>query len=187
VTGEVWRQSDKAKTLECYYSIDPTATAPMSAEATASLPELNVSFPTVAADVGGVAVDGANPANQMNLAVTNRAIASWPAGAALWLVWKMADATGKSQGLAIDNLSFAATALGGLANTPSLSIQSSSAGQFVLAWPLAAAVYQLYSATNLAPPIFWSLVTNAPAARQGSNSLAIPITNAMQFFRLMAQ
>jgi hypothetical protein len=185
VTGEVWRQSDVAKTLECYYYIDPTATAPMSTQATASLPALNVSFPTVAADVGGVAVDGTNPTNQINLAVTNQAIASWPAGAALWLVWEMADATGKAQGLAIDNLSFAASALAAPTNAVSLSVQGSTANQFVLSWPTPASGYQLYAATNLAPPVSWSLVTNAPAARNGTNSLTIPATNAAQFFRLM--
>jgi hypothetical protein len=64
---------------------------------------LNVSFPTVAGDVGGVAVDGTNPTNQISVAVTNQAITNWPPGAALWLVWEMASATGKAQGLAIDN------------------------------------------------------------------------------------
>ena len=82
VTGEVWRQSNLPKTLECYYLIDPTATAPMSTQATAFLPAFNVSFPTVSGDVGGVAVDGTAPANQINLAVTNQPITNWPPGAA---------------------------------------------------------------------------------------------------------
>jgi hypothetical protein len=109
-TGEVWRQSDTAKTLECYYFIDPSATNVFSTNATAFLPALNVSFPTVPADVGGVAVDGTSYLNQTNLAVVNQVITNWVPGAALWLVWEMADASGKSQGLAIDNLSFSASA-----------------------------------------------------------------------------
>jgi hypothetical protein len=109
-TGEVWRQSDKAKTLEFYYLIEPTATTPFSTNYTALLPGLNVSFPTVPADVGGAAVDGTAPANQTSLGVTNLLINSWPPGAALWLVWEMADPGGKAQGLAIDNLSFSAVA-----------------------------------------------------------------------------
>ena len=107
-TGEVWRQSDKAKTLQFYYLLDPAATSPFSTNNTAFLPGLNVAFPTVPADVNGVAVDGTAPANQTSLSVTNQLINSWPPGAALWLVWEMADPGGKSQGLAIDNLSFSA-------------------------------------------------------------------------------
>ncbi len=45
-TGELWRQSSLPKTLQCFYAIDPTATAPMPSQATAYLPTLNVIFPT---------------------------------------------------------------------------------------------------------------------------------------------
>jgi hypothetical protein len=72
------------------------------------LPSLNVSFPTVPADVGGAAVDGTSPANQVSLSLANQVITNWPPGAALWLIWDMTDPTGKAQGLAIDNLSFSA-------------------------------------------------------------------------------
>jgi hypothetical protein len=186
VTGEIWRQSNVPKTLECYYLIDPTATTPMSTNATAHLPACNVSFPTVAGDVGGVAVDGTAAADQINLGVTNQAILSWPPGEALWLVWEMADATGKAQGLAIDNLSFAATALGAPTNTPVLSIQSSSAHPFVLSWPAPSTGYQLYWATHLAPPVAWSLVTNPATQSNGMFYLTIPPANAAaRFFRLM--
>ena len=109
VTGEVWRQSNLAKTLEFYYFIDPSATNVFSTSATAFLPALNVSFPTVPADVGGAAVDGTAALNQTNLAVFNQVITNWAPGAALWLVWEMASPAGKSQGLAIDNLSFSAS------------------------------------------------------------------------------
>jgi hypothetical protein len=188
VTGEIWRQSDKPKILECYYLIDPTATAPMSTQATAYLPAFNVSFPTDAGDVGGAAVDGTAPANHVYLAVTNQAISNWPPGAAFWLVWEMADSTGKAQGLALDNLSFAATALGTATNTVSLGVQGSSPNQFVLSWPAPATGYQLYCATNLAPPVAWSLVTNPATLSNGTFFLTVPPTNAAaQFFRLMAR
>ena len=68
VTGEIWRQSDLPKTLEFYYFIDPSATNVFSTSATAFLPALDLSFPTVPADVGGVAVDGTATINQTNLA-----------------------------------------------------------------------------------------------------------------------
>jgi hypothetical protein len=186
LTAEVWRQSDLPKTLQCYYLIDPTATAPMSTQATGYLPAFNVNFSTVSADVGGAAVDGTAPANQMVLGATNQGIAAWPAGAALWLVWEMTDSTGKSQGLAIDNLSFAATALGTATNTPTMSIQAFGTNEFALSWP-ASAGFQLYSTTNLAPPIAWSLVTNIATNGSGTLLLTLPATNSTgQFFRLMA-
>ncbi|MGO8701105.1 MAG: lamin tail domain-containing protein [Limisphaerales bacterium] len=184
-TGEIWRQSDKAKTLKCYYFIDPTVAAPISTAATASLPTLDVSFPAVPADVGGGAVDGTNPANQMNLAITNQAITNWPPGAAWWLVWEMADATGKAQGLAIDNLSFSATSQNPSTNTVSLTLQSLTANQFVLSWPAVAANFQLYTTTNLASPVMWNPATNAPALNNGTNSVTIATTNAVQFFHLL--
>jgi hypothetical protein len=107
-TGEVWRQSNLPKTLEFYYFIDPTATATFSISVTAFLPGLNVNLPIVPGDVGGAAVDGAISINQTNLGVVNLVITNWAPGAALWLVWEMADSTGKAQGLAIDSLSFSA-------------------------------------------------------------------------------
>jgi hypothetical protein len=109
LTGEVWRQSDKAKTLKFYYLIDPSGTRPFSTNITAFLPALDVSFPAVPADVGGLAVDGTSALNQTNLGVVNLPITNWPPAAALWLVWEMTDSASKAQGLAIDNLSFSAS------------------------------------------------------------------------------
>ncbi len=153
VTGELWRQSDVAKVLEFYYLVDTTGTNRFSTNATAFLPALNVSFATVAADVGGLAADGTAPANQQILAVTNQPITSWPPGAALWLVWEMPSAAGKAQGLAIDNLTFSA-ASGANPGGPSITAQSSSAG-VVLTWPGAVnQSYQLQYKTNLSDAVW---------------------------------
>jgi hypothetical protein len=108
-TGEVWRQSDKPKTLQFSYFVNLTGTNTFTTNVTAFVPALNVNFPTVPGDVNGVAVDGTSPLNQTNLSVWNQTITNWPPGAALWLVWQMTDSTGKAQGLAIDNLSFSAS------------------------------------------------------------------------------
>src|SRR5581483_6828190 len=108
VTGELWRQSNIPKTLECFYYLDPTANAPFTGSHTALLPALNVAFPVDTAAVGGVALDGTSANNQTNLSIVAQPIIGWAPGAALWLVWEMPDATGKAQGLAIDNLSFSA-------------------------------------------------------------------------------
>jgi hypothetical protein len=186
VAGEVWRQSDVPKALACYYFVDPTATAPMSTSATAELPSFDIAFPTVAGDSGGVAVDGTALANQINLAVTNQPIADWPSGAALWLVWEMADDSGRAQGLAIDNLSFAATASRPITNGISLSIQGTQANPFVLTWPASAATYQLYSATNLSPPVVWTLVPTPATQTNGNFYLTLSPSNSAQFFRMVA-
>jgi hypothetical protein len=63
-------------------------------------------------------VDGTLAANQTNLSIVNQTITNWPPGAALWLLWVMADPTGKAQGLAIDNLSFSAYSGASASNTP---------------------------------------------------------------------
>jgi hypothetical protein len=185
-TGEIWRQSDKPKTLQCYYWIDSTAAAPMPSQATAYLPALNVSFPTAAADAGGLAVDGTAATNQISLGVIGQTITNWPAGAALWLVWEMTDSTGKAQGLAIDNLSFSATASAPSTNAPVLSLQGSSGNPYLISWPAPASGYQLYSTTNLAPPVLWSLVAAPASQTNGIFYLTILPTNAGQFFRLAA-
>jgi hypothetical protein len=184
VTGEVWRQSNLAKTLEFSYLIDPTATNAFSTAATALIPALNVSFPTASGDVGGAAVDGTAAINQTNLSVVNQSIVYWPPGAALWLVWEMASPTGKSQGLAIDNLTFSATAQSSI---PQLSgaIQPSGTN-FVLSWQGAIGQsYELQYKANLTDsswiPITGMLAgagtpmsyTNTNSASQGFYRLAI--------------
>jgi hypothetical protein len=123
----------------------------------------------------------------MKLAVSNQAIANWPPGAALWLVWEMADPAGKAQGLAIDNFSFSATAPLTASNALSLTIQTGSAQQFVLSWRSLPSGYQLYSASDLTPPISWNVVTALGAVSNGETSLALRATNAVQFFRLIAR
>jgi hypothetical protein len=74
-TSEVWRQSNLGKTIEFYYFIDPTATNTFSTGATAFLPGLNVTFPTVSGDANGVAVDGTATNNQKVRPASRR---GWP-------------------------------------------------------------------------------------------------------------
>jgi hypothetical protein len=179
-TGEVWRQSNLAKTLQFYYFVDLSGTAAFPTNPTSLLPALNVSFPTVAADIGGVAVDGTAPTNQDNLSVLDQTITNWPPGAALWLVWQMTDSTGKAQGLAIDNLSFSA-------NVPlpvPLTVQASGTNLF-LNWPGAAGqTYQLEYKNNLTDPA-WTPVGNPVTGTGG----ALILTNnsgvsSQRFFHL---
>jgi hypothetical protein len=152
---------------------------------------LNVSFSALSAAVGGTAVDGTEATNQSILGVTDQAITNWAPGAALWLVWEMASPTGKSQGLAIDNLTFSAFNSSSLTNQPVLSIQGAgsargSGNQLVISWPDVGVPYRLLSTTNLTLPVTWSPGSGAPTETNGVFYFNVSFTNTAQFFRLVA-
>ncbi|MGH7980048.1 MAG: fibronectin type III domain-containing protein, partial [Limisphaerales bacterium] len=67
--------------------------------------------------------------------------------------------------------------------TPALNLVHAS-GAFILSWPSWASGYDLYSATDLTPPIAWNVVTRAPESNNGVFYMNLPITNAQQFYRL---
>jgi regulation of enolase protein 1 (concanavalin A-like superfamily) len=179
-TGEVWRQSNVPKTLQFFYYIDISGTAGFPSTATRFLPGLNVNIPTVAADSGGVAVDGTSPLYQTNLSVGNQTITNWPPGAALWLVWQMTDPTGKAQGLAIDNLSFSAS----VPQPVPLSAQSAGAN-LLLNWQGASGqTYQLEYKDNLTDPA-WTPVGDPVTGTGGTLTLTNdPGAAPQRFFRL---
>ena len=179
-TGEIWRQSNLSKTLQFYYFIDPTGTAAFPGTATAFLPVLNVSFPAVGADSGGVAADGTSPLNQTNLSVLDQAITNWPPGAALWLVWQMTDSTGKAQGLGIDNLNFSAS----VPLSVPVRIQFSGTNLFLNWSGVAGQTYQLEYKNNLTDPAW--IPTGFPVTGTGGT---LTLTNdfgdsPQRFFRL---
>ena len=179
-TGEVWRQSNLSKTLQFYYFIDPTGTAAFPGSATAFLPGLNVSFPTVGADSGGVAVDGTSPLNQTNLSVLDQTLTNWPPGAALWLVWEMTDSTGKAQGLGMDNLSFSAS----IPLPVPVNIQTSGTNLF-LNWPAGAGQsYQLEYKDDLTAPT-WTPLGSPVTGTGGTLTLTNNLGDSPQrYFRL---
>jgi hypothetical protein len=161
-TGELWRQNSAAKTMSFGYYLDPTATN-----------VLDLSFPTGPEG----AQDGTALPNQIGLSVTNQPVGEWTPGAALWLVWLMADPTGKGQGLAIDNLSFSALQL------PLLTAQPTTSGVEVL-WPLTFAGFTLQQNSLLDQGAAWTDVALPVSTNGGSYSVTVPVTNAAQFFRL---
>jgi len=179
-TDEVWRQSNVPKTLQFYYAVDLSGTNLFPTVATAYVPALNVSLPTVAADSGGVAVNGNLPLNQTNLSVLNLAISNCPPGAALWLVWQMTDNTGKAQGLGIDDLSFSAS----VPLSQPITIQVSGTN-LLFNWPgVAGQMYQLESKTNLTDAV-WMPVGNAVTGTGGTLTLTNSAGAAtQQFFHL---
>jgi hypothetical protein len=183
-TGEVWRQSNVPKTLTCSYLIDHAGTAGFTTNATAYLPGLNITFPTVAADIGGAAVDGTAAANQSNLAVTNQPIVAWPAGGALWLTWDMGDATGKAQGLGIDNLSFSASVYPVGFSAPPVSVNSSSGTNFTLSCASASGLsYQVEASQNLNSPD-WVPVGSPVIGTGQPLRFEIGPTNSQSYFRI---
>ncbi len=54
----------------------------------------------------------------------------------------------------------------------------------VVSWPLFASGYQLWSATNLAPPVTWSSVSQLPATNGLVFSVTLPQTSGQNFYRL---
>jgi regulation of enolase protein 1 (concanavalin A-like superfamily) len=182
-TGELWRQSDLPKNLTFYYFIDPTGASPFSTTATAFVPSLNVSFPTSPGATGGIGVDGTAPANQSILSVQNLPIVNWPPGAALWLVWQMSSATGKAQGLAIDNLTFSASdQLVGIA--PGLGVQAFGTN-FVMSWPtISGQLYQIEYKDDLNASV-WNALGSPVTGTGATLSVTNDVTqSAQRFYRL---
>ncbi len=172
-TGELWRQQTTAKTLAFSYYVDPTGTAGFStANVTATLPALNVSFST-----GAQAAGGTGPLMTSTLGVTNQLIGSCSPGSALWLMWQMTSAAGSAQGLAIDNLSFSAT--GPETVAPILSISPSQPG-ITVSWQAGITNYTLQCNSNLSNTNGWQsmVLTNT------SNIVTLPMTNEAEFYRL---
>jgi hypothetical protein len=89
----------------------------------------------------------------------------------------MADPAGKGQGLAIGNLSFAASALPALAAQP-------TGGGLELLWPLTFGGFTLQQNSGLAQPGGWTDLGLPVITNGGWHSVTLPLTNAAQFFRL---
>lgn len=67
---------------------------------------------------------------------------------------------------------------------PTLSLTTADAGTFQINWPGWANDWQLYSATNLTPPIVWTSVTNPVGSNSGFFNVTVPTGTDNQFFRL---
>lgn len=193
-TGELWRQSVVPKSLVFHYVIDPTGTNGFDTNPSdfVFIPPLDVNFPTNAAASGGVPVNGNLPANQLSKSVVNQVIADWPSGGALWLVWQYTNSTGKAQGVAIDNLTFSATADGSGPGEPAAltgishnsqdgSVSFSITGQ-------AGYGYVVEYTTNLVSPVYWrSLQTNTVGAGAWLFTDPSPGDAPARFYRVRSQ
>lgn len=174
-TGELWRQQTTAKSLAFSYYVDPTGAATFATtNVTATLPALNVSFAT-----GSSAFGGSGPLLTTQYSVTNQPITNCPPGAALWLTWQMTSAAGSAQGLGIDNFNFSAN--GASPPTPTLTISQSSATNITLTWPSNFVGYALqYTLSDSFSSNSWQTVP----ATITNNTVTLPVTNQIQYFRL---
>jgi hypothetical protein len=182
LTGELWRQSDLPKTLQAFYYVDSAATNGFPLTGLSAVHGLDVSFAPAPGAVGGVAVDGTAAANQIHAAVVNQSITGWAPGAALWLLWQMTDATGKAQGLAIDDFSFSAVSLA--ASLPNqLTVQSTGTG-ITMNWiSVAGQTYQLEFTDDLAGGTWTAL--GLPFDGTGAQlTINLALGPAQRFFRL---
>ena len=65
---------------------------------------------------------------------------------------------------------------------------TTSGGTPVLRWPQEAGLLQLYTTTNLSPPVSWVALTNTPALSNNQWVLPLPaVTNHSQFYRLQSR
>jgi hypothetical protein len=61
---------------------------------------------------------------------------------------------------------------------------SASGGSVAISWPTWASDWQLWSATDLVPPVIWTLVPNTFNISNGQFVAALPISLGVRFFRL---
>jgi hypothetical protein len=69
---------------------------------------------------------------------------------------------------------------------PGLGMSAENASGLTLAWP-ANSGFNLYGTTNLTPPVVWSIVTNASATANGTNTLTLKPSGVAAFFELIDQ
>ena len=134
---------------------------------------LNVAFPISALTTIN---DGTQASNQVSLAITNMAITGWAPNSTLWLVWESQNPAGGAQGVAIDNVAFSAST--GLVATARPVLEgitfSGGGGGNGLGFSftnIPGAGFTVYAATNLAPPVVWTVVGQPTEIPNGSYSV----------------
>jgi hypothetical protein len=70
-----------------------------------------------------------------------------------------------------------------LAPVPNLVAQISG-NSSLLSWPLNAPGFVLETTTSLDSGAGWTMVTNSPVLQNGQHIVTLPLSNAIQFFRL---
>jgi hypothetical protein len=197
-TGEFWKTGSYGKTMVFGYNVDAAgnsstlSASELLAASNNLVGSLAVTFPTA----GGVGpTNGTLPNNQLNLGVTNLALAgAWTPGSALWLTWSIWDDHGSGQGYGIKNLQFAAGSTPNVnllppVTSPSLGGVVYSAGQGLTFGftntPGASAAFTVWTTTNLSLPLSqWVDLGNPTEVTSGNYQYtdAQAKTNAQRFY-----
>jgi hypothetical protein len=171
-TAELWRETANAKTVAVTYYVDPSGAAVLNTNnVTATL--TNITFATGATSWGTN-----SPVSTTDLAFSDLAI-DWPTNAALWFVWNMTSASGSSQGIGIDDLTFSASA----PTTPVQLTISQLGANVVIGWPTSGGT-NLQVNADLTQTNAWSAASQPVTIGAQTNSVTVPIGAGNQFFRL---
>jgi hypothetical protein len=72
--------------------------------------------------------------------------------------------------------------------SPALSIGGAAGGSTVLTWPASGVGFALYTATNLTPPVTWSLATNRPTLNSNQWQITLPPDGTVsRYYRLQSK
>ena len=178
-TGVLWRQAPNAKTLSFSYSIQPNSAKGFPATNEVGMPSLKVQFSPSPIGSTPTPVDGMNAPNRRTFVTNGVVVDPWYPGSALWLIGRMTDAAGQGQGLAIDDLTFSASASVG----PVLSIIPTSAGVEVR-WPVSAGGFHLQRSSELGLSALWEATTWPVEQTTDSYRSLIPSNTLTVFLRL---
>ena len=153
-TGSLWRQSPKSKTLEFTYLVATNPLAQFSPLGEVPIHALDVAFAPATSGSTPQPVNGAASANRKVFHANEIPLDGWVPGSALWLIWRMNDASGGGQGMGIDGLTFAARSANG-ADGPALRVTRAANGVEVH-WPASAVGWTLQRTGDLTAPAAWT-------------------------------
>jgi hypothetical protein len=201
--GELWRNNPAQQVVGFSYAVDSTGTNspfnPGSPDQTipgawtpTAVHALDISFPVSSATSIN---DGTQSSNQVNLATNYLAVSGWTSNSVLWLVWEAQNPSGGAQAVAIDNLSFSATAtlpatvIAPFNITPGSAVITGSGSSRAVAFSFTNATglsFSVLATNNIAAPkstwpVIGTAVENPPYHYSYTNTAA---TNANLFYIL---
>jgi hypothetical protein len=205
--GELWRNNPAQQIIGFSYAVDTAGTNSTFIPGTPdqSTPTSWPSPPTavhaldIAFNTNGVTSinDGTQATNQVSLSTNSMAVTGWTPGSTLWLVWEAQNPQGGAQAVAIDNLSFSASATLPATvitpvniNTSSIHLTggSSSAASFTFTNAPGLSFSVLGTNNIAAPRANWPVVGTATESPANSGNYQFtdpsPATNSTRFYIL---
>ena len=178
-TGALWRQASHAKDVTVWYSVQSDPAAGFPTFSGVLIPDLFLRFTPGPSGSAPVSVDGTLPGNRVFRGTNGLAVAGWVPGSALWLVWRMTDAAGQGQGMAIDDLTFSATS----GAPPAVSFRRVAAG-IEVSWPASASGFVLQSSSSLDPSASWRTAPGVVETNLEGFRATVPLEGGPLFLRL---